>query len=86
MRKSARIVSLFVLGMLSSVVLGVVTALTAAVSLAATALIVPGTGTPDANVVALYTQHATDRYIAPFNPTCTSTTCTMTGIDSLAHA
>jgi hypothetical protein len=88
MRKPARIVSLFVLGMLSSVVLGVVTALTAAVSLAATALIVPATGTPDANVVALYRQHATDRYIAPFvrdsmdDPVCTSTNgCTLDGID-----
>jgi pimeloyl-ACP methyl ester carboxylesterase len=44
-------------------------------------LIVPGTGTPNANIVDLYRQHATDRYIAPFNPSCTSTTCTMTGID-----
>jgi pimeloyl-ACP methyl ester carboxylesterase len=67
--------------MLSSVVLGAAMALTAAVSLAATALIVPGTGTPNANIVDLYRQHATDRYIAPFNPSCTSTTCTMTGID-----
>src|SRR4051794_23630898 len=82
MRKSARIAYLFVLGMLSSVVLGVVLALTAAVSLAATALIVPGTGTPNANIVDLYRQHATDRYIAPFNPTCTSTNgCIMTGIN-----
>jgi pimeloyl-ACP methyl ester carboxylesterase len=81
MRKSARIVVMFVLGMLSSVVLGAAMALTAAVSLAATALIVPGTGTPDANIVDLYRQHATDRYIAPFNPSCTSTTCTMTGIN-----
>src|SRR5882757_6296704 len=81
MRKSARIVVMFVLGMLSSVVLGAAMALTAAVSLAATALIVPGTGTPNANIVDLYRQHATDRYIAPFNPSCTSTTCTMTGID-----
>jgi pimeloyl-ACP methyl ester carboxylesterase len=81
MRKWARIAFLFVLGMLSSVVLGVGMALTAAVSLAATALIVPGTGTPNANIVALYREHATDRYIAPFNPSCTSTTCTMTGIN-----
>ena len=72
---------LFVLGILSSAVLGVATALTAAVSLAATALIVPGTGTPNANIVENYLEHATDRYIAPFNPSCTSTTCTMTGIN-----
>jgi pimeloyl-ACP methyl ester carboxylesterase len=81
MRKSARIAYLFVLGMLSSVVLGVVLALTAAVSLAATALIVPGTGTPNANNVEDYLKHATDRYIKPFYPTCTFTTCHPRGID-----
>src|SRR3981189_2835068 len=80
MRKSARIVVMFVLGMLSSVVLGAAMALTAAVSLAAPARMVRGTGPPDATIVALYRQHATDRYIKPFHPSCTSTTCTMTGI------
>jgi hypothetical protein len=40
---------------------------------AATALIVPGTGTPNANIVTDYLQHAADRYIAPFDPSCTST-------------
>src|ERR1700704_7213703 len=81
MRKSARIVVMFVLGMLSSVVLGAAMALTAAVSLAATALIVPGTGPPDATIVSLYRQPAPARYIKPFHPSCTSTTCTMTGIN-----
>jgi len=81
MRKSARIVFLFVVGMLSSVALGVATALTAAVCLATTALIVPGTGTPNANNVADYLKHATNRYIAPFDPTCTSATCHPTGIN-----
>jgi pimeloyl-ACP methyl ester carboxylesterase len=81
MRKSARVVVLFILGMLSTAVLGVVGALMAAVSLAATALIVPGTGTPMAGNVALYEQHAVDRYITPFVPDCTFATCHPTGVD-----
>lgn len=82
MGTSTRITFLFLLGIFGSFLLSAVTALTAAVSLAATALIVPGTGTPDANIVDLYRQHATDRYIAPFNPSCTSTNgCYLDGID-----
>lgn len=63
MRKSVRILFLVVLGMLGTAVLGAVTALVAAVSLAATALIVPGTGTPDANNVTNYMENARDRYM-----------------------
>lgn len=63
MRKTARVVFLFVLGALSTAVLGAVTALTAAVCLAATALIVPGTGTPNANMVKDYMENARDRYM-----------------------
>jgi hypothetical protein len=48
---------------------------------AATALIVPGTGTPNANIVTDYRENAADRYIAPFEP-CTSTNkCNLVGID-----
>src|SRR3990170_866649 len=57
MRKAVRIVFLFVVGLLSSAFLGVITAMMTAVSLAATApiaLVVPGTGTPDANIVTNY--------------------------------
>jgi hypothetical protein len=88
MRKSARLLFLLVLGTLSTAVLGAVMALMAAVSLAATALIVPGTGTPNANDVADYRQNAADRYIAPFvrddmnNPVCTSTNgCVLDGVN-----
>lgn len=88
MRKTARVLFLLFLGMLSTAVLGAVTALMAAVSLAATALIVPGTGTPNANIVADYRENAADRYIAPFvrdgmnNPVCTSTNgCVLDGVD-----
>lgn len=76
------------LTVLSTVLLGVVSMVTAAFTLAATALIVPGTGTPNANVVTGYKENATDYYIAPFNlngqlqPVCTSTNgCTLAGIN-----
>src|SRR6476619_4365817 len=93
MRKSARVLVLSFLALLTTVVLGVASAFMAAFALgAATALIVPGTGTPNANNVADYLSHATDRFIAPFvkdpttpppgQPLCTSTNdCALKGID-----
>src|SRR6476469_5669875 len=83
MRKSARVLVLSFLSFLTTVVLGVASAFMAAFALgAATALIVPGTGTPNANNVADYLSHATDRYIKPFDPNCTSTNgCALKGID-----
>src|SRR6476659_6699411 len=93
MRKSARVLGLSFLALLTTVVLGVASAFMAALALgAATALIVPGTGTPNANNVADYLSHATDRFIAPFvkdpttpppgQPLCTSTNgCALKGID-----
>lgn len=79
MRKVGRVVVVFVVGLLSSVVLGVAVALTTAVSLAATALIVPGTGTPNANIVTDYMQNARDRYMTTTE--CMGAGCTLTGID-----
>ena len=65
MRKSARVLVLSFLALLTTVVLGVASAFMASLALgAATALIVPGTGTPNANIVKDYLQHATDRYIS----------------------
>jgi hypothetical protein len=81
MRKSARVIVLSFLALLTTVVLGVVSAFIASLALGATALIVPGTGTPNGNIVKDYLSHATDRYIKPFDPNCTSTTCSPTGID-----
>jgi hypothetical protein len=53
-----------------------------AVALAATALIVPGTGTPNANIVGSYLENARDYYISPFNPACTADNdCALQGID-----
>ncbi len=70
------------LTVLSTVLLGVVSMVTASFTLAATALIVPGTGTPNANIVAGYKENADNYYIAPFNPLCTqANNCTLTGIN-----
>jgi hypothetical protein len=82
MRKSARAFVLVVLSLLTATVLGVTSAFMAAFALgAATALIVPGTGTSNANIVADYRENAADRYIAPFE-SCTSTNgCNLVGID-----
>lgn len=63
MRKCVRVVLFVLLGLLSTAVLGAVTALMAAVSLAATALIVPGTGTPNANIVQNYRENFRDYYM-----------------------
>jgi PE-PPE domain len=79
-RKAVRVVVLCFLTVLSTAVLGVITALVSAVSLAATALIVPGTGTPDADAVTNYMQNAQSRYIAPFS-NCNSADCELDGID-----
>jgi hypothetical protein len=81
MRKAAKVALLFVLGLLSSVFLGVAMALTAAVSLAATALIVPGTGTPNANIVSNYMENARSRYLAPFTPCTSAADCDLLGIN-----
>jgi PE-PPE domain len=89
MRKWSRALVVSFLAILSSVALGVVSAFMASLALGATALIVPGTGTPNANIVDLYREHATDRFIAPFvtdpmtmQPVCTSTNgCKLEGVD-----
>ncbi len=71
-----------VLALLVAVIVTVATALSLAVALAATALIVPGTGTPNANIVGDYRENARDYYISPFNPACTEATdCVLQGID-----
>ena len=82
MRKSPRAVVLVVLAVLTSTILGVASAFMAAFALgAATALIVPGTGTPNANIVENYREHAADRYIAPFEPCSTTDHCNLQEVD-----
>ncbi|KAA0116035.1 PE-PPE domain-containing protein [Mycolicibacterium sp. P9-22] len=70
------------LTVLTAVLITVASTLTMAVALAATALIVPGTGTPNANIVGDYLENARDYYISPFNPACTADNdCALQGID-----
>ena len=83
MRKAARIVVLFLLGLLSTAFFGVVTAMMTAVSLAATtpiALVVPGTGTPNANIVTDYMEQARDRYMGT-TPCTEANDCDLQGIN-----
>lgn len=84
MRKCVRVVLLALLGLLSTAVLGTLTALMAAVSLAAsTALIVPGTGTPNANDVGDYLENFRDYYMQ--DTTCTeAANCDLDGVDYFA--
>src|ERR687884_379599 len=64
MRKSARALLLVVVSLFAAAILGVASAFTAAFALgAATALVVPGTGTPNANDVDKYLIHARDYYM-----------------------
>ena len=80
MLRTRRLIST-VLTLLTAALITVASTLTMAVALAATALIVPGTGTPNANIVGDYMENARDYYIAPFNPACTADDCALQGID-----
>src|SRR4051794_35460877 len=81
MRKSARALVIVVLAFLSSAFLAIGSAFISALAFGATALIVPGTGTPNANIVENYMEHAADRYIAPFEPCSTDNNCDLQGIN-----
>lgn len=82
MRILARPSIITLLTMIGTALLSVVSTVTAAITLTATALIVPGTGTPNANIVAGYLQNAENYYITPFNPACSAASnCTLQGID-----
>jgi hypothetical protein len=78
LRTAARTATVAVLAMLATAVLAITSTITSAVSLAAVALIVPGTGTPDPSVPPLgtnYMQNAVNYYIQPLDPAC-ATVCT----------
>jgi hypothetical protein len=79
MRGSARALVLVVLALISSAVLGFASAFIGALALGATALIVPGTGTPNANIVTNYMEHARDRYMTTTQ--CDDASCNLIGID-----
>ena len=63
MRKFSRAFVVAVLALLTSAVLGVASAFMASLALGATALIVPGTGTHNANSIIGYNTNARDRYM-----------------------
>lgn len=89
MRRPTRAFVVALLSFLSAVLIGVAAVMTAAVTLAATALIVPGTGTHNINppnAVQGYKENAADRFIDPAadSPSfaCTSTNgCILNGVD-----
>src|SRR5215211_6986768 len=63
MRKAGRVVVLFLLSLVSTAVLTAATLVLSAISLAATVLIVPGTGTPDANGIGGYMTNFRNYYM-----------------------
>ena len=79
-RSAIRPIAVTAGALVTAIVLWVVAALSMAAALAATALIVPGTGTPDANIIAGYKTNAQNYYIEPFNPACDAN-CDLVGID-----
>ncbi|GAY16000.1 PE-PPE domain-containing protein [Mycobacterium sp. shizuoka-1] len=86
-RSVARSVLVALLAMVTAVVLAVSSTITAAVSLAAVALIVPGTGTPNPAVPPLgtnYMENAVNYYIQPLDPAC-ATTCTPEPVPYIAQ-
>ena len=77
---SVRTVLLGVVAMVTVVLICMISPLAVAVTLTATALIVPGTGTMDADAVAGYRENFRDYYIGRFNPLC-RTDCNLQGVD-----
>jgi hypothetical protein len=63
MRKTAKALSLVVISFLAAVVLAVGSAFSAALAFGAVGLVVPGTGTPNANVVDDYLANVRDYYL-----------------------
>ncbi|HEV7423221.1 MAG TPA: PE-PPE domain-containing protein, partial [Mycobacterium sp.] len=63
MRKSAKAVILVIVSIVGSIALGLASAFSAALAFGAVALIVPGTGTPNANIVTNYMEQARDRFL-----------------------
>ncbi|MGY4648724.1 PE-PPE domain-containing protein [Mycobacterium sp. URHB0021] len=72
MRKTSRAIVLVFVSLLTTFLLGFASAFVSALALGATALIVPGTGTPNANIIPDYLEHARDYYM-------NGTACSNTG-------
>jgi len=84
MRKTAKALVLILISFLGTVALGIASAFSASLAFAATALIVPGTGTHNINppdAVTGYKENAATRYIDPAGqPVCAAATC-LVGVD-----
>ncbi|CAN3127273.1 PE-PPE domain-containing protein [Mycobacterium sp. smrl_JER01] len=63
MRNQARALVLVITAFITTMALGIASAFVSALAFGATALIVPGTGTPNSDVVAGYRENAWSRYI-----------------------
>jgi hypothetical protein len=82
MRKYLRGVVVALLTFLGALAIGATAVLTSAITLAAYALIVPGTGTHNITTMMGYKENALSRYIAPADPSCTTTSnCNLVGIN-----
>ncbi len=81
MQRTIRAVALATLALLSALGLGVTSSVTAAPpAQAVTALIAPGTGTPDANVIAGYLENARDYYMTT-TPCTLANDCDLVGVN-----
>jgi PE-PPE domain-containing protein len=83
MRKSARAIGIIVVSLIASVALGIASAFTAAFAFGATALIVPGTGTPNATNVGQYMENARDYYMG--GTACANGGCTDADLHSIVY-
>jgi hypothetical protein len=83
MRTTARAIGLIVVSLIASVALGLASAFTAAFAFGATALIVPGTGTPNATNVGQYMENARDYYMG--GTKCANGGCTDADLHSIVY-
>ena len=80
MRYAVRSIVVLMTALLGAVAISISCTITAAITLAATALVVPGTGTPNANVVPGYMENFRDYYMQDTDCT-TAANCDLEGIN-----
>lgn len=83
-RSALRSVAVTACAVLAALCVAVAGSVTAAVTLTATALIVPGTGTPDPTAVSDYMDNAVGYYIAPTTESC-AVVCTAEPVPYIAQ-
>ena len=86
MRKTAKALVIVVVSFLGAIALGITSAFAAALAFGATALIVPGTGTPNANGVGGYLQNARDYYMTHTVCGVDGSGCSSTGAGSRSRS